>query len=119
LGYDTIQRVSHVIVHGISIHNCIPSLPGRVASSFGHAGKREGSDGDAISVFASSDIWIDHCSSARCADGLIDVIHASTGVTISNNYFTDHDKVSKYNICVFFSSNICMINYQSHKTLLE
>jgi pectate lyase len=91
-----------VIVHGISIHNCTPSVPGRVDNSFGHAGKREGSDGDGISVFASSDIWIDHCYLARCADGLIDVIHASTRVTISNNYFTDHDKVSKYNMRLFF-----------------
>jgi len=52
----TIRHVSHVIVHGISIHHCIPSVPGRVDGSFGHAGNREGSDGDGISVFASSDI---------------------------------------------------------------
>jgi hypothetical protein len=28
-------------------------------------------------------------------DGLIDVIHATTAVTISNNYFTEHDKVRR------------------------
>ncbi|KAL0328761.1 UNVERIFIED_CONTAM: putative pectate lyase 2 [Sesamum calycinum] len=44
-------------------------------------------------IFASTDIWIDHCYLARCADGLIDVIHASTAITISNNYFSQHDKV--------------------------
>ncbi|KAJ8761772.1 hypothetical protein K2173_004583 [Erythroxylum novogranatense] len=89
----TIQGVSHVIVHGISIHDCRPGKRGMVRSSPTHVGQRQGSDGDAIAVFASSNIWIDHCYLARCTDGLIDVIHASTGVTISNNYFSQHDKV--------------------------
>ncbi|CAL0309095.1 unnamed protein product [Lupinus luteus] len=89
----TIQDVSHVIVHGISIHDCTRGSAGMVRSSVNHVGYREGSDGDAISVFASSNVWIDHCFLARCYDGLIDVTHASTAVTISNNYFTQHDKV--------------------------
>ncbi|KAI4295934.1 hypothetical protein L6164_035927 [Bauhinia variegata] len=89
----TIQDVSHVIIHGISIHDCKPGKAAMVRSSPDHVGHRQGSDGDAISIFASSNIWIDHCFFARCADGLIDVIHASTAVTISNNYFTQHDKV--------------------------
>ncbi|KAJ0081746.1 hypothetical protein Patl1_09966 [Pistacia atlantica] len=66
---------------------------GLVRSSTTHVGRRGGSDGDAIDIFASSNIWIDHCFLARSADGLIDVIHASTAVTISNNYFSQHDKV--------------------------
>jgi len=90
----TIQGVSHVIIHGISIHDCRPSKAGLVMSTPSHVGHRQGSDGDAISIFASSNVWIDHCLLARCADGLIDVIHASTAITISNNYFTQHDKVS-------------------------
>ncbi|KAJ9169160.1 hypothetical protein P3X46_020621 [Hevea brasiliensis] len=89
----TIEGVSHVIVHGISIHDCKPGKPGLVRSTPTHVGKRQGSDGDAIAVFASSNIWIDHCYLASCTDGLIDVIHASTAVTISNNYFSQHDKV--------------------------
>ncbi|XP_038882226.1 putative pectate lyase 2 [Benincasa hispida] len=89
----TIQNVSHVIIHGISIHDCKPAKPGRVRSTVTHCGDRQQSDGDAISIFSSSHIWIDHCSLARCTDGLIDVIHASTAVTISNNYFSQHDKV--------------------------
>lgn len=110
----TIHNVSHVIVHGIMIHYCKPSNPGLVrSSSIEHAVHRQRSDGDGISVFASSNIWIDHCFLSRCTDGLIDVIHNSTNVTISNNYFTLHDKVSKYTICVFFPSNVCMINYIS------
>ncbi|XP_059639702.1 putative pectate lyase 2 [Cornus florida] len=89
----TIQGVSHVIIHGISIHDCKPGKPGLVRSTPMHVGHRRGSDGDAIDVFASSNIWIDHCFLSRCSDGLIDVIHASTAITISNNYFSNHDKV--------------------------
>jgi len=97
----TLQNVSHVIVHGIGIHDCKPSVAGMVRSSVEHVGYRQGSDGDGISVFASSNIWIDHCYLARCTHELTDVTHASTLVTISNNYFTQHDKVSKYNHSFF------------------
>ncbi|KAG5622930.1 hypothetical protein H5410_008148 [Solanum commersonii] len=89
----TIQHVSHVIIHGISIHDCKPGKKGIVRDSPVHAGHRNGADGDGIDIFQSTHVWIDHCYLARCTDGLIDVIHASTGVTISNNYFTQHDKV--------------------------
>ncbi|KAL4345445.1 hypothetical protein AHAS_Ahas11G0279100 [Arachis hypogaea] len=89
----TIQGVSNVIIHGISIHDCQPGTVGLVRSSPDHVGHRRGSDGDAISIFSSSNIWVDHCFFARSADGLIDIIHASTSITISNNYFTQHDKV--------------------------
>ncbi|KAL7213568.1 hypothetical protein ACSBR2_016152 [Camellia fascicularis] len=89
----TIQDVSHVIVHGFSIHDCKRGKSGTMRNSEFHVGHRRGSDGDAIVVFASSHIWIDHCYLARCFDGLIDVIHGSTAITISNNYFTQHDKV--------------------------
>ncbi|PIN17800.1 Pectate lyase [Handroanthus impetiginosus] len=51
------------------------------------------SDGEGISIFGGTNIWIDHCSFSNCADGLIDAIHGSTSITISNNYFTHHDKV--------------------------
>ncbi|KAM1797142.1 hypothetical protein ACFX11_037292 [Malus domestica] len=89
----TVQGVSHVIIHGISIHDCKPGKGGNVRSTPTHIGKRRGCDGDAIAVFASSHVWIDHCSLARSADGLLDVTHASTAVTITNNYFSQHDKV--------------------------
>ncbi|XWS19384.1 hypothetical protein CRYUN_Cryun31cG0011100 [Craigia yunnanensis] len=89
----TIQGVTNVIIRGISIHDCNPGKAGLVRSSPTHVGKRGGCDGDAISIFASSNIWIDHCYLARSRDGLIDVIRASTAVTISNNYFAQHDKV--------------------------
>nr|GMD02921.1 putative pectate lyase 2 [Ipomoea batatas] len=89
----TIEDVTNVIVHGISIHDCKPGKRGMVRRSPDHVGERIGSDGDAISVLASSHVWVDHCFLARCTDGLVDVTHASTAITISNNYFTQHDKV--------------------------
>nr|GMC78666.1 putative pectate lyase 2 [Ipomoea batatas]GMC87905.1 putative pectate lyase 2 [Ipomoea batatas] len=89
----TIQGVTNIIIHGISMHDCKPGNSGTVRDTPTHAGRRRGSDGDAISIFSASNIWIDHCYLARAADGLIDVIHGSTAITISNNYFTQHDKV--------------------------
>ncbi|KAK3039664.1 hypothetical protein RJ639_027005 [Escallonia herrerae] len=90
----TIQGVSHIIIHGIGLHDCKPGKSGDVRSTPMHVGHRRGSDGDAINIFASSYIWIDHCSLSHSYDGLIDIIHASTAITISNNYFSQHDKVS-------------------------
>ncbi|CAN1295419.1 Probable pectate lyase 5, partial [Linum perenne] len=75
----TIQYVTNVIVHGINVHDCKPG------------GTR--SDGDGISIFGGSHVWIDHVSLSNCRDGLIDAIHGSTAITISNNYMTHHNKV--------------------------
>ena len=94
----TIEHVSHVIVHGLSIHDCKPGKPGLVRSSTDHVGHRLGSDGDGITILDSSNVWIDHCYLARCTDGLLDVTHASNFVTLSNNYFTQHDKVYCYSV---------------------
>uniref|UniRef100_A0A7N0UJT7 Pectate lyase n=1 Tax=Kalanchoe fedtschenkoi TaxID=63787 RepID=A0A7N0UJT7_KALFE len=90
----TVQHVSHVIIHGLSIHDCKPGKAAPVRLSPTHVGKRTGSDGDSISIFDSSHVWVDHCFFARGPDGLVDVVHASTAVTISNNYFTQHDKAT-------------------------
>ncbi|KAK4353427.1 hypothetical protein RND71_028945 [Anisodus tanguticus] len=56
-------------------------------------GWRGMSDGDGISIYSSRNIWIDHCALSHCTDGLIDAIMGSTAITISNSYFTHHDKV--------------------------
>ncbi|KAL8136851.1 hypothetical protein V2J09_002852 [Rumex salicifolius] len=86
--------VQHVIIHGIRVHGCKPSnsvLLMKRASYKPEEDYRQ--DGDAITIANSSHIWIDHCSLASSDDGLVDITHASTNVTISNNYFTNHDKV--------------------------
>ncbi|XP_073127488.1 pectate lyase-like [Henckelia pumila] len=89
----TIHYANNIIIHGIHIHDCVKAGNGIIRDSPQHAGHWDVSDGDGISVFAGKNIWIDHCSLSNCNDGLIDVIHGSTAVTISNNYFTHHDKV--------------------------
>ncbi|XP_010267234.1 PREDICTED: probable pectate lyase 5 [Nelumbo nucifera] len=92
-GCITIQYVSNIIIHNIHIHHCVPSGEANVRSSPTHYGWRTKSDGDGISIFGSRKIWIDHCSLSYCTDGLIDAIMGSTGITISNNYFSHHNDV--------------------------
>ncbi|KAF9597188.1 hypothetical protein IFM89_016329 [Coptis chinensis] len=92
-GCITIQYVSNIIIHNIHIHHCVPSPVANVRSSTTHYGRRTKSDGDGISIFGGSKIWIDHCSLSYCTDGLIDAIMGSSGITISNNYFSHHDEV--------------------------
>ncbi|KAL0431691.1 UNVERIFIED_CONTAM: putative pectate lyase P59 [Sesamum radiatum] len=87
----TIQFVKNIIIHNLKIHHIVEKDGGLIRDSATHTGLRTKSDGDGISIFGSQDIWIDHVSMTRCADGLIDIIQGSTGVTISNSHFTDHD----------------------------
>ncbi|KAL3834132.1 hypothetical protein ACJIZ3_008868 [Penstemon smallii] len=92
-GCITLQYVSNVIIHNVHIYNCLPSGNTNIRSSPTHIGWRGKSDGDGISIFSSRNIWIDHCALSHCTDGLVDVIMGSTGVTISNNFFSHHDEV--------------------------
>ncbi|ONM37225.1 Pectin lyase-like superfamily protein [Zea mays] len=95
-----LHEVSGVIIHGLHIHD-IRSQPegpavrpgGAVRPAGGGGGSGSGTDGDAIRVVASSKVWIDHNSLSRCEDGLVDVTVGSNDVTVSNNWFFNHDKV--------------------------
>lgn len=89
----TIQFVTNVIIHGLHIHDCKPTGNAMVRSSPTHFGWRTMADGDAISIFGSSHIWVDHNSLSHCADGLVDAVMGSTAITISNNHFTHHNEV--------------------------
>ncbi|KAG4921807.1 hypothetical protein AAZX31_18G159100 [Glycine max] len=89
----TIQFVTNVIIHGLHIHDCKVTGNAMVRSSPSHYGWRTLADGDGISIFGSSHIWIDHNSLSNCADGLVDAVMGSTAITISNNYFTHHNEV--------------------------
>ncbi|VFQ60693.1 unnamed protein product [Cuscuta campestris] len=84
-----VHATHNFILHGVSIHDCQVGGNERI----GDAGFFQRSDGDGIQVFQSSDVWIDHCYFSNAVDGLVDVIAGSTAVTISNNRFTDHNKV--------------------------
>ncbi|XP_057534855.1 probable pectate lyase 8 [Amaranthus tricolor] len=89
----TVQFITNIIIHGIHIHDCKPTGNAMVRNSPSHYGFRGVADGDGISIFGSSHIWIDHNSLSNCADGLIDAVIGSTAITISNNYFTHHNEV--------------------------
>ncbi|CAN1269823.1 Probable pectate lyase 15 [Linum perenne] len=89
----TIQFVTNVIIHGLHIHDCKPTGNAMVRSSPTHYGWRSMADGDAVSIFGSSHIWVDHNSLSNCADGLVDAVMGSTAITISNNFFTHHNEV--------------------------
>ncbi|XP_077222811.1 putative pectate lyase 22 isoform X2 [Tasmannia lanceolata] len=88
----TIQNVTNIIIHGIHVHDCVPGGDAYVRDSMSHYGWRTISDGDGISIFGSTDVWVDHCTLYRCTDGLIDVIYGSKSITISNNYMDEHDE---------------------------
>ncbi|XP_012457610.1 pectate lyase [Gossypium raimondii] len=89
----TLQFVHNVIIHNIHIHRIVPSSGGLIRDSEDHFGYRTVGDGDGISIFGSSNIWLDHISMSECHDGLIDAIQGSTAITISNCHFTHHDAV--------------------------
>ncbi|TKY65215.1 Pectate lyase [Spatholobus suberectus] len=89
----TMQYVNNVIIHGLHIRKIKSMDGGMMRDSSNHVGIRTRSDGDAISIFGSSNIWIDHLSLSQCEDGLVDVIQGSTGITISNCHMTKHNDV--------------------------
>lgn len=88
-----LHRVSSVIIHGLHIHGCRSQPEGLAVRPGGAVQPAGGMDGDAIRLVSSAKVWIDHNSLSRCEDGLLDVTVGSTDVTISNNWFFNHDKV--------------------------
>ncbi|KAH7313421.1 pectate lyase [Stachybotrys elegans] len=78
-----IRRQKNVIVRNLKISNVVAE------------------NGDAISIDASTNVWVDHneLSSALVADkdyydGLLDASHGADYLTFSYNYFHDHHKAS-------------------------
>lgn len=74
-----IYNANDVIVHNISIRD-------GVAEAY-----------DGIEVLRSGNVWVDHVTFSNFPDGLIDIRNASTTtryLTVSNNKFENHDKVS-------------------------
>lgn len=92
-GGITLQFVQNVIIHGLHIHDTQSLGGGMIRDSIDHIGVRTRSDGDGVSVFGASNIWLDHLSMWNCADGLIDIIQGSTAITISNCHLTHHNDV--------------------------
>ncbi|KAK7365085.1 hypothetical protein VNO80_13886 [Phaseolus coccineus] len=104
----TMQFVNNIIIHGIRIKNIVPKEGGMIRDSYNHIGQRTRSDGDAISIFGGSNIWIDHVSLSNSADGLIDVIQGSTAITISNCHMTRHNDVMLFGAADSFSGDKIM-----------
>lgn len=89
----TVQFVKNVIISNLKIKQIKATSGGIIRDSTTHKGLRTFDEGDGITVFGSSNVWIDHCSMSKCEDGIIDAVKGSTAVTISNCHFTDHSKV--------------------------
>ncbi|XP_051133310.1 pectate lyase-like [Andrographis paniculata] len=104
----TLQHIHNVIIHNIRLHDIKVGQGGMIRDSTSHFGLRTRSDGDGISVFGSTDVWIDHVSLSNCADGLIDVIEGSTAVTISNCHFTHHNDVLLFGASDTYSADKIM-----------
>ncbi|OVA13300.1 Pectate lyase/Amb allergen [Macleaya cordata] len=104
----TIQFVKNVIIHGLHIHDINAGSGGLIRDSLDHFGYRTASDGDGISIFGSSNVWIDHNSMSNCRDGMVDVIMGSTAVTISNNHMTSHNEVMLFGASDSYSNDTIM-----------
>lgn len=104
----TLQFVHNVIIHGLHIHDINPGNGGLIRDSLYHYGYRTASDGDGISIFGCTNIWIDHISMSKCRDGLIDVIEGSTAITISNCHFTNHNEVMLFGASDSYSEDSVM-----------
>ncbi|MBA0829431.1 hypothetical protein Goarm_014039 [Gossypium armourianum] len=70
----TLQFVHNVIIHNIHVHHVVESHGGLIRDSEDHFGFRTIGDGDGISIFGSSNIWLDRISLFECQDLLIDAI---------------------------------------------
>ncbi|KAL8218279.1 hypothetical protein R6Q57_021652 [Mikania cordata] len=92
-GCIVIENVGNIIIHGLYIHDCEPSGKANIRVSPTDIVRRGKSDGDGLTIKGVRNLWIDHCSFARCTDGLVDITEGSTAVTVTNSYFTEHDKV--------------------------
>lgn len=93
----TMQYVKNIIIHGLHIHDIKKSGGGMIRDSVNHVGVRTQSDGDGISMFGATHVWIDHISLSNCDDGLVDAVEGSTAITISNCHLTHHNDVSNIN----------------------
>lgn len=90
-----IEFANNVIISNIKVHDTVNrTTPLLMRHTSDVVGVREQDDGDGVSMFASTNVWIDHLSMWNCRDGLIDAVKASTAITISNCHLARHNDVS-------------------------
>ncbi|GJP76429.1 hypothetical protein CLOP_g6878 [Closterium sp. NIES-67] len=90
-----IEFAHNVIVHGMAFKNCKNRL-GVIRLATGPdntVGGRDYLNGYGVYIYASHHVWVDHCSFDYADDTHIDIVAASTAITVSNCYFTNQDKV--------------------------
>ncbi|PIA27963.1 hypothetical protein AQUCO_07400067v1 [Aquilegia coerulea] len=104
----TVQFVDNVIIHGLHIHDIHAGNGGMIRDSVGHVGVRTASDGDGISIFGSTNIWVDHISMSNCKDGLVDIVQGSTAITVSNCHMTNHNEVMLFGASDSYSEDSIM-----------
>ena len=83
----------NVIIHGLHFHDIQPTSGGHVVLPGGKITPMHKTDGDAIRLVSAFRVWVDHNTLYKGQDGLVDVTHESNRITISNNWFKDHNKV--------------------------
>jgi pectate lyase len=100
----TVKRVSNVIIRNLTF-----VAPCDVTPVWDSSESRWNSEFDAIYLYSSSRIWIDHNRFTdapltndkllvengqvkECHDGAVDIIHSSDYITVSYNVFDQHDK---------------------------
>jgi pectate lyase len=106
----SLQFVKNVMIHDLHIHDIKKGTGGQIRDAVDHYGLRTESDGDGISIFGCSNIWIDHISMSNCQDGLIDAIQGSMAITISNCHFTKHNEVDRRWIVIPASMKYIFLN---------
>lgn len=82
-----------VIIHGINFEKIVNTTGSLIETQDGQKDLGDPEGSDAIRLVKVEKIWIDHNTLADAEDGLIDAQQGSTNVTISNNWFKNHDKV--------------------------
>ncbi|CAI7740693.1 unnamed protein product [Closterium sp. NIES-54] len=88
-----IERSSNVIVESVIFHNCtMRSGTIKVRSGRGVEVK-DWRDGNAVEVWGSTNVWIDHCGFEMALDTQVNIVVGSTNVAVTNNYFVNQDEV--------------------------
>ncbi|KAF7089487.1 hypothetical protein CFC21_092453 [Triticum aestivum] len=89
----TIQHQNNVIINNLHVHGIVHTDGGNVSMTATHSTIRTRADGDGVSIFNATKVWVDHLSMDNCEDGMIDVVAMSTAVTVSNTHLAHHNDV--------------------------
>ncbi|KAH0860816.1 hypothetical protein HID58_089077 [Brassica napus] len=82
----TMQFVRNVIIHGLHIHHISESNGGMIRDSVDHFGMRTRADGDGLSIYGSSNIWIDHVMLLGAQNNMNEA-DQKMQVTVAYNHF--------------------------------